>query len=227
MYSWCRQCHLSKDHSSSSNFFIWQTWNFSIQNCMTLRECLSPKRILRTGGFCLIYNKTYLTLFRLWSIFNWPLPLIRGQLSTVSPLYFVNDDCSPSIPPGNHVTLWKTSDHPQRWIMRLFVTKWTWGIGRFCWFYNKLSSFPSKALGIFMILPLFAVNFLQSPPYTLLGTTEPPSIPPQNHVTRPSPPTPPLRDESWLSPNVKYCSLHLIIRQASPIVKWHWMVSLW
>ena len=151
------------------------------ERILAISHCLSPKGILRTGGFCLIYNKTYLTLLGFWSIFNWPLPLIRGQLSTVSPLYFVNDDCSPSIPPGNHVTLWKTSDHPQRWIMRLFVTKGTWGIRRFCLFYNKLTSFPSKALGIFMILPLFAVNFLQSPPpYTLLGTTEPPSIPSQN-----------------------------------------------
>ena len=131
-YSWCKQCHLWKDHSSTHvislfckrEIFLFRIallWeDFRDQSFFfQLRGLWGPE-----GFVCFTIKFTTFTpppLKRLWSIFMIPPSLVRGQLSTASPppLYTLLATIGPpSIPPDPL----KDLRPPQWWIMKLFVT---------------------------------------------------------------------------------------------------------
>ena len=198
---------------------------------------MSPYGTLRTGGFCLFDNKIYLIPFpphqKALEYFcdpHLPLFAVNCPQTPPPPLYSVNDEWSTLHSPWNSCDLRPTPA----------MNNELRGIGEsegFVCFTITVTSFPSKALEYFYDSPPpppIGGQFSTVPLYTLLATTtvhcsppftSNPSHPSELKTSHPCPP-PPVGDEWWLLPYVKYFSWYLISRQALLIVWWQRKISL-
>ena len=186
-YSWCKQCHLWKDHSSThviSLFCKREIFKFRIallwEDFRNHSFFFSAKGTLRTRGFCLFYNKIYHTppppSKSSW-VFSWSLlPLFAVNCLQPSPpplLYSVSDDWSTLHSPWKPCDPLKDLRPPPA--MNNEVVCHLRGLGGsegFVCFTITVNSLPSKALDDFydfrLPSPYWRSIFYSPPPPFIL-----------------------------------------------------------
>ena len=210
-YSWCKQCHLWKDHSSThviSLFFKREIFKFRIallwEDFRNHSFFFQLRGLWGPEGFVYFTIKftTLPPLKKLLSIFMIPPSLIRDQLSTAFPpplLYSVSDDWSTLHSPWKPCDPLKDLGPPPA--MNNEVVCHLRGLGGsegFVCFTITVNSFSSKALDDFydfrLPSPYWRSIFYSPPPplYTLLAMTLPLRFPsnPCNLSEKPPTPTP-------------------------------------